>query len=52
LKPELEQLAMDTWRAPKLVLRADAKNPIAPDATISLTIKTAEEKSGQVKFKK
>jgi len=34
------------------LLKGDAKNPIAPDATITLTIKTAEEKSGQVKFKK
>ena len=33
-------------------LKGDATNPIAPDATITLTIKTAEEKSGQVKFKK
>jgi hypothetical protein len=33
-------------------LKGDAKNPITPDATITLTIKTAEEKSGQVKFKK
>jgi hypothetical protein len=30
----------------------DAKTPIAPGATITLTIKTAEGKSGQVKFKK
>lgn len=33
-------------------LRGDAKNPIAAGATITLTIKTAEGKSGQVKFKK
>lgn len=33
-------------------LKGDAKTPIAPDATITLTIKTAEGKSGQVKFKK
>jgi hypothetical protein len=33
-------------------LKADAKTPIAPGATITLTIKTAEGKSGQVKFKK
>lgn len=33
-------------------LKADAKAPIAPGATITLTIKTAEGKSGQVKFKK
>ena len=33
-------------------LKGDAKNPIAPGATITLTIKTAEGKSGQVKFKK
>jgi hypothetical protein len=32
-------------------LRGDAKGAIAPDATITLTIKTAEGKSGQVKFK-
>jgi hypothetical protein len=34
------------------LLKGDAKNPIAPDATITLTIKTAEGKLGQVKFKK
>ena len=33
-------------------LKGDAKNPIAAGATITLTIKTAEGKSGQVKFKK
>ena len=33
-------------------LKGDAKGPIAPGATITLTIKTAEGKSGQVKFKK
>lgn len=33
-------------------LKGDAKNPIPPGATITLTIKTAEGKSGQVKFKK
>jgi hypothetical protein len=33
-------------------LKGDAKGPIAADATITLTIKTAEGKSGQVKFKK
>lgn len=33
-------------------LRGDAKNPIAASATITLTIKTAEKKSGQVKFKR
>jgi len=33
-------------------LKGDAKSPIAPGATITLTIKTAEGKSGQVKFKK
>ena len=33
-------------------LKGDAKKPIPPDATITLTIKTAEGKSGQVKFKK
>ncbi len=33
-------------------LKGDAKTPIAPGATITLTIKTAEGKSGQVKFKK
>ena len=33
-------------------LKGDAKNPIAASATITLTIKTAEGKSGQVKFKK
>lgn len=33
-------------------LKGDAKNPIAPGATITLTIKTAEGKSGQAKFKK
>ena len=34
------------------LLKGDAKNPIALDATITLTIKTAEGKLGQVKFKK
>ena len=33
-------------------LKGDAKSPIAPGATITLTIKNAEGKSGQVKFKK
>ncbi len=33
-------------------LKGEAKKPIAPDATITLTIKTAEGKSGQVKFRK
>lgn len=33
-------------------LKGDAKNPISAGATITLTIKTAEGKSGQVKFKK
>jgi hypothetical protein len=33
-------------------LKGDAKNPIAASATITLTIKTADGKSGQVKFKK
>lgn len=33
-------------------LKGDAKNPIAASATITLTIKTAEGKSGQAKFKK
>jgi len=33
-------------------LQGDAKRPIPSDATITLTIKTAEGKSGQVKFKK
>ena len=33
-------------------LKGDAKSPIAPGATITLTIKTADGKSGQVKFKK
>ncbi len=33
-------------------LKGEAKKPIPPDATIMLTIKTAEGKSGQVKFKK
>jgi hypothetical protein len=33
-------------------LKGDAKNPISTGATITLTIKTAEGKSGQVKFKK
>ena len=33
-------------------LKGDAKNPIAPGTTITLTIKTADGKSGQVKFKK
>jgi hypothetical protein len=33
-------------------LKGDAKKPIPPDATITLTIKTAEGRSGQVKFKK
>ena len=33
-------------------LKGDAKGAIAPGATITLTIKTTEGKSGQVKFKK
>jgi hypothetical protein len=33
-------------------LKGDAKKPIPPDATITLTIKTEAGKSGQVKFKK
>ena len=33
-------------------LKGDAKNPISASATITLTIKTAEGKSGQVKFKR
>jgi hypothetical protein len=33
-------------------LKGEAKNPVPPGATITLTIKTAEGKSGQVKFKK
>lgn len=33
-------------------LKADAKSPIPAGATVTLTIKTAEGKSGQVKFKK
>jgi hypothetical protein len=33
-------------------LKGDAKTSIAAGATITLTIKTAEGKSGQVKFKK
>ncbi len=33
-------------------LKGEAKKPIPPDATITLTIKTGEGKSGQVKFKK
>ncbi len=33
-------------------LKGDAKNPIPPGVTITLTIKTAEGKSGQAKFKK
>lgn len=33
-------------------LKGDTKNPIAAGATITLTIKTAEGKSGQAKFKK
>lgn len=33
-------------------LQGDAKNPIAPGTAITLTIKTAEGKSGQAKFKK
>ena len=33
-------------------LKGEAKKPIPTDATITLTIKTAEGKSGQVKFKK
>jgi hypothetical protein len=32
-------------------LKGDAKSAIAPNTTITLTIKTAEGKSGQVKFK-
>ena len=33
-------------------LKGDAKSPIVPGTTITLTIKTAEGKSGQVRFKK
>jgi len=33
-------------------LKGEAKGAIAPGATITLTIKTAEGKSGQVKFRK
>jgi hypothetical protein len=33
-------------------LKGEALKPIPSDATITLTIKTAEGKSGQVKFKK
>src|ERR1700716_1055710 len=33
-------------------LKGEAKNPIPAGATITLTIKTAEGKSGQAKFKK
>jgi hypothetical protein len=33
-------------------LKGEAKKPIPAGATITLTIKTAEGKSGQVKFKK
>jgi hypothetical protein len=33
-------------------LKGEAKSAIAPNTTITLTIKTAEGKSGQVKFKK
>lgn len=32
-------------------LKAEAKKDIAPDATISVTVKTPAGKSGQVKFK-
>ena len=32
-------------------LKGEAKSPIGPGTTITLTIKTAEGKSGQVKFK-
>jgi len=33
-------------------LKGDAKSAIGPNTTITLTIKTAEGKSGQVKFKR
>ena len=33
-------------------LKGEAKNPIAAGVTITLTLKTAEGKSGQAKFKK
>ncbi len=33
-------------------LKGEAKKPIPADATITLTIKSAEGRSGQVKFKK
>ena len=33
-------------------LQGEAKAPIAPGASVTLTIKTAEGKSGQAKFKK
>jgi len=32
-------------------LKGEAKNPVGPGTTITLTIKTAEGKSGQVKFR-
>lgn len=32
-------------------LKGDAKNPIGPGTTVTLTIRTAEGKSGQVKYK-
>jgi hypothetical protein len=33
------------------LLKGDAKNLIPPDATVTLTIKTAQGKLGQVKFR-
>jgi len=33
-------------------LKGEAKNPVSAGATITLTIRTAEGKSGQAKFKK
>jgi hypothetical protein len=45
-----EPLTLTQWGENSL--KGEAKKPIAPDATITLTIKTSEGKSGQVKFKK
>jgi hypothetical protein len=40
------------YTAAVLIVNGEAKKPIPYDAAITLTIKTAEGKSGQVKFKK
>ena len=45
-----EPLTLTQWDENSL--KGEAKKPIPPDATITLTIKTEAGKSGQVRFKK